>query len=314
MQGRNDSYVLTVEASLARAFADDEPVSNKVDVTFDPDMMGLLPPHFYRELARTAEGCRLLKEKGHFEQFSWFVKEHALECEDPEIITKLKGCLWAVGNIGCMQFGSPFLDEADIVETVIKIAQSSEVWTVKGTAYFVLGLISRTMTGLEILAQNGWDVTTTPMGESLGFCVPTNLKSILNAEPWDAMYARFVGAPPFLPSDFEDPIESRILAKVGDLSGMENTESQYVKDFARLKQQYPSYFNTVEVFQRVILLLESFRYRTNVRRLILDSFDKSCIEKIVLHDPTRAELGSPDTLLSPSDSTVTINPMSPALS
>lgn len=169
-----------MEASLARAFADEESTSRRGDLGFDPDDMGLVPPHFYRELARTTEGCRLLKEKGHFEQFTLFIKEHCMESEDPEIVTKLKGCLWAVGNIGCMPYGAPFLDEADIAETIVRIAKDSEVWTVKGTAYFVLGLIARTMTGLEILCQNGWDVTTTPMGEPLGFCVPLDLKKILN--------------------------------------------------------------------------------------------------------------------------------------
>lgn len=137
--------------------------------------MGIVPPHFYRELARTSEGCVLLREKGHFDQFAWFIREHALADEDVEIVTKVKGCLWAVGNIGSMPFGAPFLDEANIVESIVKIAEQSPVLTLKGTAFFVLGLISKTMQGLEILLEHGWDGTTTTMGDSLGFCVPLQL-------------------------------------------------------------------------------------------------------------------------------------------
>lgn len=185
--GRNDSYVLHVEASLARAFADDEPVKRRTDTqATDRDVLGLVPPHFYRELARTSEGCVLLREKGHFDEFAWFIREHGQESHDAEIVMKVKGCLWAVGNIGSMSFGAPFLDEGDIVGPIIMIAENSEVLTLKGTAYFVLGLISKTMQGLEILLQHGWDGTTGTMGESLGLCVPLNLRQLLSVWGTDA--------------------------------------------------------------------------------------------------------------------------------
>jgi rapamycin-insensitive companion of mTOR len=178
-KGRNDSYVLTVEASLARAFADDEPVKRNINM-MDRDLLGTVPPHFYRELARTSEGCKLLREKGHFEEFALFIQQHSQEHEDPEIVTKVKGCLWAVGNIGSMPYGAPFLDEAEIVEPIIRIAETSQVLTLKGTAFFALGLISKTMQGLEILLEHGWDGTTSTMGETLGFCVPLDLRRLLS--------------------------------------------------------------------------------------------------------------------------------------
>lgn len=177
--GRNDSYVLHVEASLARAFADDEPLK-KAFPAMDMTTLGTVPPHFYRELARTSEGCKLLREKGHFEEFALYIREHAQECEDPEIVTKVKGCLWAVGNIGSISSGAPFLDEANIVESIVKIAETSQVLTLKGTAFFVLGLISKTMQGLEILLEYGWDCTTSTMGKPLGFCVPLSLPKLLS--------------------------------------------------------------------------------------------------------------------------------------
>jgi len=179
MKGRNDSYVLAVEASLARAFADDEPVKKGVN-TMDRDMLGTVPPHFYRELARTSEGCKLLREKGHFEDFARFIQQFGQERADPEIVTKVKGCLWAVGNIGSMLLGAPFLDEADIVGPIVKIAETSQVLTLKGTAFFVLGLIAKTMQGLEILLEHGWDGSTSAMGEMLGFCVPLDLRRLLS--------------------------------------------------------------------------------------------------------------------------------------
>jgi rapamycin-insensitive companion of mTOR len=55
-----------------------------------------VPPHFYGEMAKTALGCKVLEEKGHFPEFAHFIRQHGLESEDFEIINKLKSVLWAV--------------------------------------------------------------------------------------------------------------------------------------------------------------------------------------------------------------------------
>lgn len=57
---------------------------------------GTVPPHFYGEMAKTALGCKVLEEKGHFPEFAHFIRQHGLESEDFEIINKLKSVLWAV--------------------------------------------------------------------------------------------------------------------------------------------------------------------------------------------------------------------------
>ena len=147
----------------------------------DPDLAiesresGIAPPHFYRELTRTAEGCKLLKESGHFLEFVSTIRNSWAEKDDQEIVLKVKGCLWAVGNVGSMELGASFLEETDVVQWIVKMAESSEVMTLRGTAVFVLGLISRSLHGLELLNEFGWDSKTTELGESLGFCIPGSL-------------------------------------------------------------------------------------------------------------------------------------------
>ncbi|KAA8893128.1 Rapamycin-insensitive companion of mTOR, N-term-domain-containing protein [Sphaerosporella brunnea] len=281
--GRNDSYVTAVEASLARAFAEDEPQGKKSVNSTNQDMLGMVPPHFYRELARTSEGCKLLREKGHFEEFALFIQQHGREHEDPEIVMKVKGCLWAVGNIGSMPFGAPFLDEADIVSPIIEIAESSQVLTLKGTAFFVLGLISKTMQGLEILLEHGWDAATSIMGETLGFCVPFDLKRILSVEPWDhtrdetSLTNRPTGLSRILG---EDPIDSEIIGAVANLSN-HIKESQATKDLVKLKAAHASHFASPDLYRRIMGLLESYRYRLQMRRFIIEMFDKLVIEHLV---------------------------------
>lgn len=186
--GRNDSYVSVIEASLARAFMDhQDDHTNRISVFDDQQEMEAdshVPPHFYRELTRTQEGCKLLSDKGHFDEFAATIREHGMQSDDPEMLVKVKGCLWAVGNVGSMELGAPFLESCDVVEQIVMIAQNHEIMSLRGTAFFVLGLISRSIHGLEILSENGWDANTNILGHSLGLCIPSDLSQLFSLHPW----------------------------------------------------------------------------------------------------------------------------------
>lgn len=175
-QGRNDSYVKLVEASLSRALSEQpsRPKSTD-DEHMQPHEYGIVPPHFYRELTRTAEGCKLLQKSGHFGAFVGTIQELWSEVEDHEAMLKVKGCLWAVGNVGSMELGAPFLEETDVVTWIVKIATESEIMTMRGTAFFVLGLISRSLHGMEIVAEHGWIAASDHLGRSLGYCIPPDI-------------------------------------------------------------------------------------------------------------------------------------------
>ena len=174
--GRNDTYVTLVEASLARAYIDQASQKGTFNEdVLDVDDVGLLPPHFYRELARTEEGCKLLRQSGHFYDFASAVREFNLEEEEFETLIKVKGCLWAIGNVGSMELGSPFLEESEIVGDIVQIAEGAEVISMRGTACFVLGLISRSTHGFETLNEHGWDTAVNSRGQSLGLCMPMDL-------------------------------------------------------------------------------------------------------------------------------------------
>ncbi|PSR79911.1 cytosolic regulator pianissimo [Coniella lustricola] len=197
--GRNDSYVNTVEASLARAFADvqDEPTNrlSLLDDEPDPEADPHVPPHFYRELTRTEEGCKLLEQKGHFLEFANTIREYGMQADDAEIMTKVKGCMWAVGNVGSMDRGAPFLESCDVIEHIVRIAEQHEVMSMRGTAFFVVGLISRSVHGLEILSELGWDANTNSIGMSTGFCVPSNISKFLSLRPWKHQIAGSIVLP-----------------------------------------------------------------------------------------------------------------------
>lgn len=179
--GRNDTYVLLVEASLAKAMTEGRsPLKSTAEEGSEARNHGTAPPHFYRELARTEEGCKLLESKGHFEEFISTIRSHGMEETDHEMVLRVKGCLWAIANIGSMELGAPFLEKTDVVELIIKIAEESQVMSMRGTAYFALGLISRSVYGQDVLASSGWEVAVDEYGESLGICLPSRLDRLLN--------------------------------------------------------------------------------------------------------------------------------------
>jgi rapamycin-insensitive companion of mTOR len=305
--GRNDSYVTLVEASLARALADvpEKPQSSFED-TIEPQNYGHVPPHFYRELSRTAEGCELLKAKGHFEEFAATIQDFATESEDCETILKVKGCLWAVGNVGSMELGAPFLENTEVVKYIVQIAETSEVMTLRGTAFFVLGLISRSLHGQEILAEHGWDGTVNVLGESLGYSLPLNFNKLFSLKPFaNAGNHATIGSsvvttrtrtrtrsnqqqskPLALATDprATDPANTAILASIAKLGNSVLT-NKAVGELNALKhrKKAPGFASDV-VFKRALDVLSGHRFGVQQWRFVIDLFEKGVLRKIVLEE------------------------------
>ena len=80
---------------------------------------------------------------------------------------------------------------------ILEIAEQSQVLSVRGydnaaecawlflialsrTCFYVLGLISSTPQGAEILSDYGWEATLSPLGFPTGLCVPLELEKFLS--------------------------------------------------------------------------------------------------------------------------------------
>ncbi|KAL8897698.1 MAG: hypothetical protein Q9207_007082 [Kuettlingeria erythrocarpa] len=286
---RNYRYVTLVEASLTRAFATlmQEPSRASIDDSLQPQDSGSLPPHFYRELTRTQEGCDLLRDSGHFDDFVATITELWSEDMDLESLVKLKGCLWAVGNIGSMGLGSTFLEESDIVRVIVKIAEHSQVTTLRGTAYFVLGLISRSLHGMEIVAEHGWDAATDHRGRSIGYCLPKRLEGFFSLKiPQNAKKHGLRNTPHDWtprPITDEDPIHERVLNIVME-TGNAVLAKKAATDLNGLKLRYPEAFASVELYRKVRDVLGGRNFRLPVRRFLLDLFEKNVMRRFVLDE------------------------------
>jgi hypothetical protein len=300
--GRNDSYVAVIEASLARSFIDaHEENSNRLSMMeedgfeLDGDNEPHVPPHFYRELTRTKEGCKLLRDKGHFEEFAATIRDYGMQYEDAELLVKVKGSLWAVGNVGSMELGAPFLEESDVVANIVRIAEEHPVLSLRGTAFFVLGLISRSIHGLEILSEHGWDSNTTTMGVSLGLCIPNNLTKLLSLQPWehkqvsDIVTARKERAKIEEASKDEDPVSQRVLDLISEL-GNTVLQKRAMTELLHIKgKKDQNTFKRPQLFRKVMTLLESHHFRLTVRRFVIDLFERGVMRQIVLEEESDEE-------------------------
>ncbi|KAK5939771.1 hypothetical protein PMZ80_008153 [Knufia obscura] len=300
--GRNDSYVAQVEASLTRAYLDPS-TTHRHAYNEDPDEYndsGLLPPHFYRELARTEEGCKLLLQSGHFYEFASTIREFRLDDEEPESLTKLKGCMWAVGNIGSMEMGAPFLEESDIVRSIVRIAEGAEVMSVRGTAVFALGLISRTTHGYAMLTECNWAITTDSGGRSLGLCIPLDPSRLcLKPKPPERICGERQQHPQHMQkyraaTTDADPLHARILKLIVDM-GNSVMYKKVAADLQVLKAKHAGAFTSVKLFQKSLFILESHHYRLQARQFILDLFDKRVMRMIVLEEETEESTSESDT-------------------
>ncbi|KAF9267369.1 hypothetical protein L218DRAFT_977972 [Marasmius fiardii PR-910] len=263
---RNLYYVVQVEVFLAQVFSN----SNSEDeehITFD----ATVPPHFYGEMSKTEFGCQILQDKGHFTDFAQFIRQHGYESEDPELIMKLKSILWAVGNIGGTEGGLFFLEEEEIIPTVMDIANNSPIPSIRGTCFFILGLISSTSQGCEILDDYHWEATLTPMGLPTGLCIPVDVEKFIALPPWERHN------PEGNDTQLTPPTAEPELEVITAIQNLANTviANAASRSLARMKTrpEYKPIFSSPVMLYRALHTISTSRYRLPVRRYIVDLFN-----------------------------------------
>ncbi|XP_043077159.1 rapamycin-insensitive companion of mTOR isoform X2 [Puntigrus tetrazona] len=114
-----------------------------------------LPVHLYGQLVHDKTGCHLLEAQNVVSDLSYTVRCPVLDKWDG--IKHLKAALWALGNIGTSNWGLNLLQEENVIPDIVALAHDCEVLSIRGTCLYVLGLISKTKQGCELLKLHGWD-------------------------------------------------------------------------------------------------------------------------------------------------------------
>lgn len=304
LHGQNENYVLQMEEYLESSLSLFGNVQRQKD-SIDAVPSSPPPRHFFGELTYTDEGSRLLQSRGYFAQFVTYISEHKDESEDDEIILKLKGCLWAVGNICSNSRGAPLLEGSGVVENIVDIFNHSERFSVRGTAFFVLGLVSSTHEGAEILDEFGWKTVRDVLGHPRGICLPLDFDnsfavtssdslsqvdllprstlsrksttcSELRSNADDDENDRDMDSTDGSLASQPDPIKQKILSAFTDLSN-QILANETSKQLVKLETKYVSKFSSYTLFVETMQLLEKYHYKLPVRRFIFELFDMSLI-------------------------------------
>ncbi|EDR13794.1 uncharacterized protein LACBIDRAFT_309182 [Laccaria bicolor S238N-H82] len=300
---RNIYYVVQVEVFLAKVFN----TSNLADE--DEDLLafdGTVPPHFYGEMSKTELGCQILQEKGHFTEFSQFIRRHSNESEDTDLIMKLKSILWAVGNVGATEGGLHFLEEEEIIPSVLEIAENSPISSVRGTCFFVLGLISSTSQGAEILDDYNWEATLSPLGMPTGLCIPSDVDKFISIPSW-SQHIPQINDDRLVPPTAEHELE--IVTALQNLSNtvIANAAS---RSLARIKArpEFKYSFTSPQMLYRAFHIISTQRYRLPVRRYILDLFNLELNPQLVNALNTAADdLKAPPTYKPPRTDSIRLS-------
>lgn len=273
---KNEDYVVKMEITLEKAF---NTISSEVDINETEEEQPIsseILPHFYGQLTKTPQGCSLLERKGHFKHFVDYIRNNS----DKSIMSssqkkKLKSVLWAVGHIGSTKNGISFLIEEGIIKDIIKLAETSTILSIKGTCFFVLGLISNTSEGCIILKDFGWETPFLPYNKVVSYCVPRKSSRFLKIPKWE-FYGSIVNNDFIYDINIQKKIfndtELKILKNIGNLSNhiLSNASS---KALTKIRMDKPEYFCSVKLFVGVYILMSTYHYRITARRYIYDLFE-----------------------------------------
>lgn len=186
LASKNREYVSSVEAFLA---SEDHATST---FTYNGNQqIKRLPQHFYGSLAKTEDGIALIVKGGDLSNFITTIKKYTADLEahkfeSAEESVEMKSALWCAGYVGSTTMGIGLLDNYEVLEEIIKVAYEAAETMVRFTAFFALGLMSKTKEGCEILDEMGWHCCLNVQGNPIGITYPTKLDRFLsfNEKPW----------------------------------------------------------------------------------------------------------------------------------
>ena len=210
------------------------------------------PIHFYGELVKTKAGADFLRQSKHLEIF----RKDILSTES-SLIQK-RAALWALGHIGANEHGIPLIQEQDLVQPIVNLAENAEFLSLRGTCIYIIGMLSNTTEGKKELLAYDWIASRTKSVTSV--CLPKNPQALFNINAYEyqgsltddsAINAAFASLNRELPLTDE---EQEIVKNVSNLLNSVY-ELQAINDLRKKIEVKQEVFQSPRVFEHVCLLL-----------------------------------------------------------
>eukprot|EP01132_Coremiostelium_polycephalum_P001142 gene1142-1449_t len=244
LKEENANYVISVENAISEALTPS--VWRQREAPDQANNGVYLPPHFFGELAKTEEGCKILRKSNAFPTFVQVAKDYKANPLDR------RAAIFAIGQIGSSVPGFSFLEEYNVIPLIVDLAENSSCLSIRGTCFYALGMISCIEKAGETFNQCGWE---SPSDLTSRILVPKDLKksSFLKISKYEYKGSWAGNCIDPLPSNIgvNDPVKSEIIQFIGNLSSHITAESA-LKNLKRLKLKHPEYFASGEMLSIVL--------------------------------------------------------------
>ena len=143
-----------------------------------------LPPHLYGQLAQTRAGCIKVSNTPSrtnnsgldillAEAAFWAMLLRLTEVEaSPEALLgeeellEAKAAVWGVASVAAAPAAATLLEQRGALAALVSLAETCPVVSLRGTAYYALGLVATTRPGAVALGQKGWATVRHQRGEA----------------------------------------------------------------------------------------------------------------------------------------------------
>ena len=120
------------------------------------------PPHLYGQLAQTKQGLELLLSENTFWEMIVTLQKvssgpnlcRLLESEHQWL--DVKAAVWGLSSVAASSNASKLLEQAGVISSLVQMAETCPVLSLKGSAYYALGLVASTGAGSAALGSRGW--------------------------------------------------------------------------------------------------------------------------------------------------------------
>lgn len=237
-----------------------------------------LPPHFYGELAKTPEGCDILRASGILAELEGAIRS-LVQVGDCDNISK-RAAVWAIGHIGSSNTGFELIiQESGLLPLLIQFVEQSPTLSFRGMCFFVLGLMTLSSTARAELEYLGWE-TRFDSKTNVAIAVPRkeNISRLFQVQDYEYVgcsagaHDEYTCDDDQVPLHFEDDRLNKILENVAQLANpvLQDTASKTLK---KLRLSNMDDFCSPELVFAVFHLLETYKLKLQARRFIHELFD-----------------------------------------
>lgn len=245
------------------------------------------------------------------------LKHELLDDEEEYLLRRLKQFLWVFGEIASANYGIQILDPLytlnttgeHIIETIYQLFEISPIWQLRGLAFYQLGKLASTAEGAEFLDDLQWVSLEASEKDNLALAYPKSMDDedifyIERLNPYEdlsyyALFGTYEGIEMGLQVSLSEEIvyetytdlDDRIMSLINHLSSvLGRIERKATKELKKIKNENPEMFSDINLFLKVIRLVDKGKFKFRTRVFLFDLFNTSKILEGLLKRDRKASM------------------------